>query len=141
MQALRAIYCASRIQEIVRSAPKVASESKILARRDHLEQYFINSQISPKSQILGEFRQKNTFPSLRPHDKNLVLTRTFAVRRLRGSPLACTVARYLIRILTGARRKRIGISLKKIIRRPEKSYIPVGLFFANCFRATKECCF
>jgi len=128
-------------REIVRSAPKVASESKILARRDHLEQYFINSQISSKSQILDEFHQKITFPSLRPHDKNLELARTFAVRRLRGSPLACTVARYLIRVLTGARRKRIGISLKKIIRRPEKSYIPVNLFFANCSRATKECCF
>ena len=125
----------------MRSALKVASESKILARRDHLEQYFINSQISSKSQILDEFRQKITFPSLRPHDKNLDPTRTFAVRRLRGSPLACTVARYLIRVLTGARRKRIGISLKKIIRRPKKSYIRVSLFFAKYVRATKECCF
>ena len=82
MQALKTIYCASRAfappgaareatQASVRSAPKVASESKIRARRDHLEQYFINFQISSKSQILGEFQQKNTFPSLRPHDKNL----------------------------------------------------------------------
>ena len=101
----------------------------------------MNYQISSKSQILDDFHQKITFPSLRPHDKNLGPTRTFAVRKLRGSPLACTVARYLIRVLTGARRKRIGISLKQIIRRPEKSYIGVNLFFANCFRATKECCF
>ena len=125
-------------REIVRSAPKVASESKILARRDHLEQYVINSQISSKSQILYEFHEKITFPSLRPHDKNLDPARTFAVRRLRGSPLACTVARYLIRVLTGARRKRIGISLKKIIRRPKKSHISVNLFFANSVRVTKE---
>ena len=79
-------------REIVRSAPKVASESKFLAWRDHLEQYFINSQISSKSQILDEFNQTITFPSLRPHDKNLDPARTFAVRRLRGSPLACTLA-------------------------------------------------
>jgi hypothetical protein len=101
----------------------------------------LSSRKTEKSKILCEFQQKNTFPSSRPHDKNLDPARTFAVRRLRGSPLACTVARYLIRVLTGARRKRIGISLKKIIRRPEKSYIRVNLFFANCFRATKECCF
>ena len=69
------------------------------------------------------FQQKITFPSLRPHDKNLGPARTVAVRRLRSSPLACTVARYLIRVLTGARRKPIGISLEKIIRRPEKSYL------------------
>ena len=73
----------------------------------------LSSRKTEKSKILGVFQQKNTFPSLRPHDKNLDPTRTFAVRRLRGSPLACTVARYLIRVLTGARRKRIGMSLKK----------------------------
>ena len=67
-------------QEIVRSATKVASESKILARSNHLEQYFINSQISSKFQILSEFQQKYTFPSLRSHDKNLDLARTFAVK-------------------------------------------------------------
>ena len=60
----------------------------------------------------ANFVKKSLFRVLRPHDKNLDPTRTFAVRRLRGSPLACTVARYLIRVLTGARRKRIRISLK-----------------------------
>jgi len=80
-------------REIVRSAPKVASESKILARRDHLEQNSINSQISSKSQNLTYFYNilKN-WSSLRPHDENLGPTRTFAVRRLRGSPLACALA-------------------------------------------------
>ena len=80
----------------------------------------------------ANFNEKNTFPSLRPHDKNLGPTRTFAVRRLRGSPLACTVARYLIRVLTGARRKRIGLSLKKNYWRHEKSYI----FQLACFLQT-----
>ena len=47
--------------DIVRSAPKLASKLKILARRDHLEQYFINSQISLKFQILSECQQKNPF--------------------------------------------------------------------------------
>ena len=60
--------------------------------------------------------------------KNLGLTRTFAVRRLRGSPHACTVARYLIRVLTGARRKRIGISLKNIIRPLKKTIFPLACF-------------
>ena len=42
-------------EENVRSAPKLASKSKILARRDHLEQYFINSQISLKSEKVLNF--------------------------------------------------------------------------------------
>ena len=66
---------------------------------------------------------------MRPHDKNLDLARTFAVRMLRSSHLACTVARHLIRVLTGARRKRIGIALKQIIRRPTTNHIfPLAVF-------------
>ena len=48
-------------EKLCAAHPKVASESKILARRDHLEQYFINSQISTTSQILGEFQKKTIF--------------------------------------------------------------------------------
>ena len=72
--------------------------------------------------------KKNTFQSLRPHDKNLDLARTFAVRRLRGCPLACILARYLLRVLTGARRKRIGFLSKKLSDDQKNPIYPLTFF-------------
>ena len=38
----------------------MASDAKIITRSNHMEQYYINSQISSKSQILDEFHQQKT---------------------------------------------------------------------------------
>ena len=73
--------------EIVRQHTEMASESQILARRRHLERFFINFA---DFQIFG------------PHESDLDVTKTFAVRKLQSSPSAGMKLHRVIRVLTQA---------------------------------------
>ena len=73
--------------EIVRQHAEMASESQILARRRHLERFFINFA---NFQIFG------------PHESDLAVTTTFSVRKLQTSPSAGIKLHIVMRVLTQA---------------------------------------